>query len=62
LLYTLSLHDALPISSVADWRWGFSGDKSVWYESLTLHRNNDPNSWAELLAKTKAELFNRYQR
>ena len=50
------------LPSVADWRWGFSGDKSVWYDSLTLCRNKDPNSWAALLAETKAELFNRYQR
>jgi Flp pilus assembly protein TadD len=50
------------LPSVADWRWGFSGDKSVWYDSLTLHRNKDPNSWAALLAETKAELFNRYHK
>jgi hypothetical protein len=50
------------LPSVADWRWGFSGDKSVWYESLTLHRNKDPNSWARLLSETKTALFNRYQR
>jgi len=50
------------LPSVADWRWGFSGEKSVWYDSLTLHRNKDSNSWAALLAETKAELFNRYQR
>ena len=49
------------LPSVADWRWGFSGDKSVWYDSLALRRNKDPNSWAALLAETKAELFNRYQ-
>ena len=50
------------LPSVADWRWGFSGDKSVWYESLSLRRNKDPNSWAALLAETKTELFNRHQR
>ncbi len=48
------------LPSVADWRWGFAGDKSVWYDSLTLHRNKDPNSWAALLAETKTKLFNRY--
>lgn len=50
------------LPSVADWRWGFSGDKSVWYHSLALRRNKDPNSWAALLAETKAELFNRYHK
>jgi tetratricopeptide (TPR) repeat protein len=48
------------LPSVADWRWGFSGDKSVWYDSLTLRRNKDPNSWSRLLFETKKELFDRY--
>jgi hypothetical protein len=50
------------LPSVADWRWGFSGDKSVWYESLSLRRNKDPNSWVQLLAETKNDLFDRYSR
>jgi tetratricopeptide (TPR) repeat protein len=50
------------LPKVPDWRWGFSGDKSVWYDSLTLRRNRDPNSWGEILAETKTELFNRYVR
>ncbi len=50
------------LPQVADWRWGFSGDKSVWYANLTLRRNKNPNSWVTLLAETKAELFNRYQK
>jgi tetratricopeptide (TPR) repeat protein len=48
------------LPSVADWRWGFSGDKSLWYDSLTLRRNKDPNSWSELLVETKKELFDRH--
>jgi tetratricopeptide (TPR) repeat protein len=47
------------LPSVADWRWGFSSDKSVWYDSLTLRRNKDPHSWTELLVETKKELFER---
>ncbi len=50
------------LPSVADWRWGFSGDKSVWYDSLTLRRNKDPNSWAALLSETKTGLFNKYNK
>jgi tetratricopeptide (TPR) repeat protein len=50
------------LPSVADWRWGFSGEKSVWYESLTLRRNKDPNSWEVLLSETRTELFNKYSR
>ncbi len=47
------------LPSVADWRWGFSGDQSVWYASLELRRNTNPDSWSELLAKTKTEIFNK---
>jgi tetratricopeptide (TPR) repeat protein len=50
------------LPNVADWRWGFSGDKSVWYDSLTLRRNKDPNSWSAILAEIKTELFHRYNR
>jgi hypothetical protein len=50
------------LPSVADWRWGFSGDKSVWYESLSLRRNKDPNSWVQLLAETKNDLFDQYNK
>ncbi len=45
----------LPV--VADWRWGFSGDKSPWYESLTLYRNQNPESWTEVLAAVKNEVL-----
>ena len=45
----------LPV--VADWRWGFSGDKSPWYESLTLYRNQNPESWIEVLAAVKNEVL-----
>ena len=37
------------LPSVADWRWGFSGDRSVWYPSLTLIRNTHRSSWITLL-------------
>ncbi len=50
------------LPSVADWRWGFSGDKSIWYDSLTLRRNKDQNSWEVLLSETRTELFNKYSR
>ncbi len=48
------------LPSVADWRWGFSGDKSVWYESLTLYRNKEPNSWGALLKNVKDEVLRKF--
>ncbi len=37
------------LPSVADWRWGFSGERSIWYPSLTLKRNTQASSWTTLL-------------
>lgn len=34
------------LPSVPDWRWGHSGEKSYWYDSLTLARNTDEKSWS----------------
>jgi len=37
------------LPSVSDWRWGYSGERSPWYESLVLYRNKESDSWEELL-------------
>lgn len=37
------------LPSVPDWRWSDVGNKSLWYESLTLVRNSQPEDWQELL-------------
>lgn len=39
------------LPSVPDWRWGHSGEKSYWYDSLTLTRNTDDKSWNDLLSQ-----------
>ena len=37
------------LPSVPDWRWGHSGEQSVWYESLHLLRNPSADNWQDLL-------------
>jgi tetratricopeptide (TPR) repeat protein len=54
---SLGTQASVLLPSVADWRWGFSGNKSVWYESLTLHRNKATDSWQDLLKKIKLDVL-----
>ena len=45
----------LPYSG--DWRWGMPGIvSSYWYDSLRLHWQGEPNSWAEAFKSLKKEL------
>lgn len=40
----------------ADWRWQAQGDKSYWYESLRLYRQNDPRNWQQGIEEIKQDL------
>ena len=45
------------LPSVADWRWGFAGQRSLWYPTLDLYRNQGPDSWNALLEKIRLEVL-----
>lgn len=34
-----------------DWRWGLSGDKTPWYPSATLYRQDRTGDWASVLER-----------
>lgn len=34
-----------------DWRWTLSGDKTDWYESMTLYRQSERGDWSEVVEK-----------
>jgi tetratricopeptide (TPR) repeat protein len=44
----------LPFRS--EWRWGRSGDTSLWYPTVRLFRQRRLGDWPEVLARTKAAL------
>lgn len=40
----------------SEWRWGTSGSKSVWYDSVTQFRQAEPGDWSPTLVEVKARL------
>ena len=37
---------------VPDWRWGLSGEKSQWYNSIKIVRQTDAYQWKNLIKKS----------
>lgn len=47
---SLGVEATVLLPKVPDWRWGYSGDESIWYQSLHIQRCRELG-WAELLLK-----------
>src|SRR5256885_8627743 len=65
-IYTLSLHDALPIWALArpvwvalkkvpDWRWLLGRKDSPWYPGMTLFRQRIDGDWASVFAEMESQ-------
>jgi ADP-heptose:LPS heptosyltransferase len=44
------------LPSNPDWRWGTSGEKTVWYDSVRLFRAAAPKQWGPVVEQVKAEI------
>lgn len=44
------------VTFVPDWRWGRAGDRTSWYPSMRLFRQESPQDWSLPLAKIRAAL------
>jgi ADP-heptose:LPS heptosyltransferase len=44
------------LKAIPEWRWGLSGDRSYWYDSLRLFRQSQPGCWQEPLQRVCGEL------
>lgn len=40
-----------------DWRWGLEGDKTPWYDSLKLYRQNIRDNWSEVIERVKQDVL-----
>jgi hypothetical protein len=44
------------LKAIPEWRWGLEGERSYWYDSLRLFRQQSPGQWAEPLQRLRAAL------
>lgn len=49
---TLGKKSLLFLPKVPDWRWGLSGEKSQWYNSIKIVRQTDAYQWKNLIKKS----------
>lgn len=40
-----------------DWRWGFISDKTIWYDSFRLFRQNKVGGWKSVIKRIEKELL-----
>lgn len=40
-----------------DWRWGFTGNRTPWYDSMRLFRQSQPKMWGEVVRDVHNELM-----
>ena len=46
----------LLLHQVPDWRWGLTGDRSFWYPSMRLFRQQERSNWKEVIERVARSL------
>jgi len=49
-------HLLLPKARAVFWYWGYEGEHTPWYPSVTIHRNAREDAWRDLAARVAATL------
>ncbi len=47
------------LAKVPDWRWGLSGDRTIWHPAMRLFRQHTPGDWDGVFAAIEGELEKR---
>ena len=50
----------LLLKYIPDWRWGLDGDKTFWYPSLKIFRQNEKKSWKEVIERLSLEVNKKF--
>ena len=45
------------LPTVPDWRWGLEGDKTRWYPTMRLFRQEERGNWEQVISKVAGELI-----
>ena len=53
---TLGIETHVLLAYTPDWRWGLGTSGSVWYPSVTLHRQTTPGEWQPVLETLRTRL------
>ena len=46
----------LLLKNIPEWRWGLHSDKTFWYPSMRLFRQNERHNWKEVIARVSNEI------
>ena len=52
----------LLLKYIPDWRWGLDGDKTFWYPSLKIFRQNEKKSWKEVIERLSLEVNKKFSK
>ena len=46
----------LMLCKIPDWRWGQTGEKTPWYKSIKILRQEEGGNWTDVIKRVSKEL------